>query len=146
MKRTIFMAMLIISIGGINVQCGSKAATSASPNISSLLGQLTNAINPSAFTDAFAGSKSGFLNGLSSVTNAGGIASTVSSLAGFIKPDMFKTGISPQTIADGAGKVASMADATGLLTTFEGGLKPEAFVADWASKRSGWLNALSMLK
>ncbi|HEX6180331.1 MAG TPA: hypothetical protein VFZ47_03750 [Chitinophagaceae bacterium] len=146
MKRTIIIAMLLITIGGTNIQCGSKPATSAAPNISSLLGQLTNAINPSAFTDAFASSKSGFLDGLSNVTNAGGIASTISSLAGFIKPEMFKTGITPQTIADGAGKVASMAEATGLLKNFEGSLKPEAFVSDWASKRSGWLNALDMLK
>ena len=146
MKRTIIIAMLLITVGGTNIQCGSKPATSAAPTISSLLGQLTNAINPSAFTDAFAGSKSGFLNGLSNVTNASGIASTISSLAGFIKPEMFKTGITPQTIADGAGKVASMAEATGLLKNFEGSLKPEAFVGDWASKRSGWLNALDMLK
>ena len=146
MKSTIIIAMLVISIGGVNLQCGSKAATSAAPSISSVLGQLTNAINPAALTDAFAGSKSGFLSGLSGITNAGGIASAISSLAAGIKPDMFKSGITPQTIADGAGKVASMADATGLLQNFEGSLKPEAFVGDWASKRSGWLNALTMLK
>jgi hypothetical protein len=146
MKRTIIIAMLLIAIGGVNIQCGSKPAASSAPNIGSLLGQLTNAINPAAFTDAFAASKSGFLNGLSSVTDAGGIASTVSSLASFIKPDMFKTGLSPQTIADGASKVSSLADASDLLKNFEGGLKPEAFVSDWASKRSGWLNALNMLK
>ena len=145
MKRTIIIAMLLITIGGVNLQCGSKAAGTV-PNIGSLLGQLTNAINPSAFTDAFGGAKSGFMNGLSSVTGASGIASTVSSLAGFIKPEMFKTGLTPQTIADGASKVASMADATGLLKNFEGSLKPEAFVADWASNRSGWLNALNALK
>ena len=146
MKRTIIIAMLLVTIGGVNINCGSKSATSAAPNISSLLGQLVNAISPSALTDAFAGSKSGFLNGLSNITNAGGIASTISSLAGGIKPEMFKTGVTPESIAGAASGVSSMADATGLLKNFEGSLKPEAFVGDWASKRSGWLNALSMLK
>ena len=116
-------------------------------NIAGLITQLTSAIKPSSFTDAWAGGgKDEVMGKAQSASNAGGIASTVSSLAGFIKPSLFKPGSTAASIASTAGKVTTMAQATGLLKSFEGGLKPEAFASGWSGQRSGWLNALSLLK
>ncbi|HKH61947.1 MAG TPA: hypothetical protein VKA49_13995 [Flavitalea sp.] len=74
------------------------------------------------------------------------MASTISSLAGFIKPSLFKPGTTASSIVGAAGKVQTMAQAAGLLRTFEGGLKPETFASGWSGQRSGWLSALNLLK
>jgi hypothetical protein len=39
-----------------------------------------------------------------------------------------------------------MAQATGVLKNLEGGLKPEAFLSGWSTKRTGWLSALNLIK
>jgi len=115
-------------------------------NAGKLLSQLAGAIKPSSFTDAFKGEKSSWLDKAAKVTDPKGIAGSVSSLAGFIKPGMFKQGLNAQSILQTAGKVKSLADASGLLKTFEGALKPDAFTSGWASQKTGWLSALSLLK
>ena len=116
------------------------------PNASGLLKQFTNAIKPASFLDGWKTSKSGFLNEAGKVSGAASLAKTVSSLAGFIKPAMFKDGFNLKGLQQAAGAAKTMSDATGLLTNLEGGLKPEAMVDSWAGKRSGWLSALNLLK
>jgi hypothetical protein len=74
------------------------------------------------------------------------VAGTVSTVANFIKPQMFRQGVSAQSIAGLAGKAKTMSDAAGLLKTFEGDLKPEAFTSSWLGQRSKWLSALNVLK
>jgi len=115
-------------------------------NASRLLSQRVSAIKPSSFTDAFKGEKSNWMDKAAKAVDPKGIAGAVSSLAGFIKPNLFKQGLNPQSILQTAGKVKTMADASGLLKTFEGALKPEAFASGWASQKTGWLSALSLLK
>ena len=81
------------------------------------------------------------------VSDAVSMASTVASLAGFIKPNLFKEGSSAAGILQTANKVKTMTDAAGLLKSFEGGLKPEAFTSAWSGgERSSWLSALNLLK
>ncbi|MFL5809373.1 MAG: hypothetical protein ACJ749_07605, partial [Flavisolibacter sp.] len=74
------------------------------PNAGKLISQLVSAIKPSSFTDAFKGEKSSLLDKAANATDPKGIASAVSSLAGFIKPNLFKGGINPQSIMQTAGK------------------------------------------
>ena len=116
------------------------------PNAGKLISQLVSAIKPSSFIDAFKGEKSNLLDKAAKAIDPKDIAGSVSSLAGFIKPNLFKQGFSAQSILQTAGKVKTMADASGLLKTFEGALKPEAFTGGWASQKTGWLSALSLLK
>ena len=116
------------------------------PNASTLLKQFTNAIKPSSFLDGWKNAKSGFLSDAGKITSAAGLAKSVSSLAGLIKPAMFKDGFSLQSLQQAAGAAKTMKEATGLLTNLEGGLKPEAMTDSWAGKRSGWLSALNLLK
>jgi hypothetical protein len=59
---------------------------------------------------------------------------------------MFKQGSSAKSIMDMGSKVKTMTDAAGLLKSFEGGLKPEAFTSAWSTMRPGWLSALNQLK
>jgi hypothetical protein len=123
----------------------SKENVTYAVNISGLITQLASAIKTCSFTDSWAENKEGVMGKAQSASDPGGIASTISSLAGFIKPSLFKRGTTASSIASTAGKVTTMAQATGLLKAFEGGLKPEAFTSAWSRQRSGWLSALNLL-
>ncbi len=115
-------------------------------NAGQLVTQLINAIKPTSFTSAFTGAKDGILGQASKISSAASLASTVSSLVGYIKPEMFKTGSTAKSLLDMSSKVKTMTDATGLLKDFEGGLKPEALTSNWSASRTGWLTALNQLK
>ena len=115
-------------------------------NAGQLVTQLINAIKPSSFTSAFAGAKDGILGQASKISSAASMASTVSSLVGYIKPDMFKTGSTAQSLLDMGTKAKTMADGASLLKSFEGGLKPEALTSSWSNTRTGWLSALNQIK
>ena len=117
-----------------------------SVNAGKLITQFTNALKPSSFTDAFKSGKGDFVSKAQKVSSAVSMAQTISSLAGFVKPGLFKEGSSAQSIMAAANSVKTMTDAAGLLKTFEGGLKPEAFLSSWTGQRSGWLKALNLLK
>ncbi len=147
-RKAIMLALGLLFISqAIQAQIpGLPKGASSIANAGTLISQLTNAIKPASFTDAWSGSKSGFLGQASKISNAVSMASTISSLAGFIKPAMFKEGSSASTIMSTANKVKTMADAAGLLKSFEGGLKPEALLSSWSGQRTGWLSALNLLK
>lgn len=115
-------------------------------NIGSLLSQFTNAIKPASFTDQWGGAKGNFLSTAGKVKDAVGVGKSIASLAGFIKPDMFKQGFNVQNLISTANTVKTMAQATGVLKNLEGGLKPDAFLSGWNTKRTGWLSALNLIK
>jgi hypothetical protein len=115
-------------------------------NAGQLVTQLINAIKPTSFTSAFAGAKEGILGKAKNIASAADMASTVSSLVGYIKPDMFKTGSTAQSLLDMGTKAKTMADGASLLKSFEGGLKPEALTSSWSNTRTGWLSALNQIK
>jgi len=149
MKKVMFCTLVFmagIASSYAQIPEVSKEKVTSAANISGLITQLTSAIKPSSFTDSWAEGKDGVMGKAQSASDAAGIASTVSSLAGFIKPSLFKPGSTAASIASAAGKVTTMAQATGLLKSFEGGLKPEAFTSGWSGQRSGWLSALNLLK
>src|SRR4051812_30749444 len=79
-------------------------------NAGQLVTQLVNAIKPTSFTSEFAGAKSGILDQASKISSAAGIASTVNSLVGYIKPDMFKTGSTAKSLLDMGSKAKTMAE------------------------------------
>ena len=125
----------------------SKDAIPTALNAGKLITQLTGALKPTSFTDAWTGGKTGFMGKAQKVSDAVSMASTVASLAGFIKPGLFKEGSSAAGMLQTANKVKTMTDAAGLLKSFEGGLKPEAFTSAWSGgERSGWMSALNLLK
>ncbi|HEY6902308.1 MAG TPA: hypothetical protein VI233_16745 [Puia sp.] len=122
-------------------------ASSSAPNPGSLLSQFAGALKPTSFLPSWAsGGKTDWLSAAGKVSNAVSMAKSVSSLTGFIKPDMFKSGFNVGSITQAAGAVKTYSDASGVLKSLEGGLKPEAFLSSWASKRSSWLSALNLLK
>lgn len=121
----------------------SKAGASAG----SLLKQFAGQIKPSSFLSSWAsGGKSKWLSAAGKVSDAAGMAKSVSSLGSFVKPEMFKQGFNLGSITQGASGVKSMSDAGGLLKNLEGGLKPEAFLSSWANKKPAFMSALDMLK
>lgn len=120
------------------------AATTAGPG--KLLTQLAGAIKPTSFLSSWAGSKSSWLSKAGKVTDAVGTAQSVASLAGFVKPDMFKSGFNVSNLIQTANTVKTMSAATGVLKNLEGGLKPEALSDGWNQQRGGWLSALNLLK
>ena len=149
MRTIILLAWgLMLSTHALHAQLPSisKDAVNAAANPGALVSQFTSALKPTSFTDAWSGGKTGFLGKAQKASNAISMASTISSLAGFIKPSLFKEGSSAGSILQTANTVKTMAEATGLLKSLEGGLKPEAFASGWSGQRSGWLSALSLLK
>jgi hypothetical protein len=128
------------------VNKGAVSSAVSAVNPGQLLTQFTSALKPTSFLSSFAGAKDGILGKAQKAASALEIANTVSSLVGYIKPDMFKQGSTAKSLMDMTGKVKTMTDAAGLLKSFEGGLKPEAFTSNWASARPGWLSALNQLK
>ena len=140
------LCIFLLSTGSAQTPKLPTGSVAGVANAGKLLSQLANAIKPSSFTDAFSGEKSNWLASAAKVADPKGIAGSVSSLAGFIKPGLFKQGLNAQSIVKTAGTVKTVAEASGLLKKFEGALKPEAFTSGWASQKTGWLSALSLLK
>lgn len=145
-KNSLAVLLFFMAIPFFGAAQLSLKLPASTPNAGSLLSQFTNAIKPTSFTDAWSSAKSGFLNKLSGVKDAAGLGSGIATLAGFIKPTMFKSGFNVQNLITTAGTVKKLSDAAGLLKNLEGGLKPAALISSWASKRTGWLNALQLIK
>jgi len=125
----------------------SKATSAGASNAGSLLKQFAGAIKPTSFLPSWgSGGKTDWLAAAGKVSSAVSMAKSVSGLAGFIKPDMFKQGFNVGSLTQAAGAVKTYADAGNVLKSLEGGLKPEAMLSSWASKRPAWLSALNMLK
>ncbi|HEY0680433.1 MAG TPA: hypothetical protein VGD17_19255 [Chitinophagaceae bacterium] len=147
--RSHFILLLFLSISlTANAQIDKlpKTNPSSSVNAGKLLTQFANAIKPSALTNEGTSQKGSWISKAQKVSDAVSFASSVSSLAGLVKPGMFKQGINAQTILQTANTVKTMSDAAGLLKTFEGGLKPEALLSSWSKQRGGWLSALNLFK
>lgn len=118
----------------------------ATPNIGNLVSQFTDGINPASFTDKWTDGKAGFLGNAGKIAGAADLGRTITSLAGFLKPSMFKTGFNLQSLLSTASTLKTLTQGASLLKNLEGGLKPEAFASSWASKRSGWISGLDMIK
>lgn len=93
----------------------SKAKTDLSGKASpgKLLTQFANVIKPASFLSSWTGQKSSWLGKAGKITDAIGMAQNISSLAGFIKPDMFKSGFDLNNLLQTAGTVKNIAEATG---------------------------------
>lgn len=147
MRRIIFAATLtLMTLCYYNANAQVPNVSTKHVNAGSLLTQFAKAIKPASFLSSWASGKSGWLSKAAKVVDAPGMASSISSLAGFIKPGMFKSGFNVQQLMSAAGTAKSMADATGLLKNLEGGLKPEAMSSDWGAKKTSWESALALLK
>ncbi|HEX9514498.1 MAG TPA: hypothetical protein VF939_28590 [Puia sp.] len=148
-KASLLLLIMGLTIASTQAQLKdalSKAGVST-PNAGSLLTQFAGAIKPTSFLSGWAsGGKTKWLSAAGKVSDAVSMAKSVSSLSGFIKPDMFKQGFNTASLVQAANAAKTYSDASGVLKNLEGGLKPEALTSSWASKRTGWLNALSLLK
>jgi len=111
-----------------------------------LLTQFGSAIKTTSLLSSFAGQKSGWLAKAGKVADAASMASSVASLAGGIKPEMFKSGFNVNTLISAASTVKTMSAAGGLLKNLSGGLKPEALSSSFAAQKPGGETALSLLK
>ncbi|WP_315819169.1 hypothetical protein [Paraflavitalea speifideaquila] len=146
MKQRLFVLLLITSLGTLTGQAQLKLPKTGLGNIGSLLTQFSGALKPTSLLDSWAGGGKTDWLGLPQGYRWGGLGKSISSLAGFIKPSMFKGGFDVAGLIKTANTVKTISNATGLLKNLEGGLKPEAFSSDWSSKRSGWLSALNLIK
>ena len=128
----------------------TKAKTDATASTASkagkLLTQFGGAIKTTSLLSSFAGQKSGWMAKAGKVADAASMASSVASLAGGIKPDMFKTGFDVKSLISSASTVTTMASAGGMLKNLSNGLKPEALSSSFAAQKPGWETALSLLK
>ena len=141
MKKLLFLLLVI----GFQSQAQLPVSV-AKPDASALLKQLVGGIKPSSFISSFAGEKENWLSKVAKTASVPELAKNIASLGSFIKPSLFKEAFSLKNLEKTAATDKTMADASGLLKSLEGGLKPEALTSDWASIRPGWIKALGLLK
>lgn len=120
---------------------------SVGPKASSLLQQFAGQLKPGSFLTSWAaGGKAKWLSAAGKVKDAMGMAQSVSTLSSFIKPEMAAPGFSLKSIAAGASGAKTYSEAGGLLKNLANGLKPEAFLSSWQSKKPAFMSALDLLK
>ncbi len=153
MKRIISLTSLLLLFVAVQAQlpdaltkAKSDVTTAAGSNAGKLLTQFGSAIKTTSLLSSFAGQKSGWLAKAGKVADAASMASSVATLAGGIKPDMFKSGFNVNSIISAAGTVKTMSSAGGLLKSLSGGLKPEALTSSFTAQKPAWESALSLLK
>ncbi len=153
MKRIICLSLVLSLFVIVHAQIPdaiTKAKTDATASVGSkagkLLTQFGSAIKTTSLLSSFAGQKSGWLAKAGKVADAASMASSVASLAGGIKPAMFKSGFDVKSLISSASTVTTLASAGGLLKNLEGGLKPEAISSSFAAQKPAWETALSLLK
>jgi hypothetical protein len=115
-------------------------------NAGKLLVELINNIKPASMISSFAGKKKDLISSATKATSGPAIAKTISSLAGYIKPGMFKSAFNLKNLQQLASTAKTMADAKGLMKNLEGGIKPEGMAEGWDTKRTNWLSSLDLLK
>lgn len=140
------LLFFLFSVQFASAQLPVKLPVGGSDGIGKMLTQFAGSLQPSAFTPAWGSAKGGVMGILAKVKTAADAGKSIGQLAGFIKPDQYKSGFSVDNLIKTANTVNTLSSAAGLLKTFEGGLKPEAFNSGWSQKRSGWLTALNLIK
>ena len=125
---------------------GIPTLPNAASQAGTVLSQFMKGIKPSSFIDSWAKEKGGWLSAVGKIKDVPGMIKNITSLSKFIKPSMFKSGFSAESLMKTASTAKTMADAGNLLKNLEGGMKPEAMVDGWAGKKNSWLSALNMLK
>lgn len=147
LQKKSLLLLLVMGLTAATAQAQLGGLTGSKPSAGSLLTQFAGALKPTSFLSGWAsGGKTNWLSTASKVTDAVGMASSISSLTSFIKPDMFKQGFNVGSITQAASAVKTFSDAGGLLKNLEGGLKPAAFLSSWATKKPGFMSALNLLK
>ncbi len=151
MKKLLSLSLALFVLLAANAQIPdavTKAASTstAAANAGKLLTQFAGALKTTSLLSSFAGQKAGWLAKAGKVADAVGMAQSVASLAGGIKPEMFKTGFNVSSLISSAATVKTLAGAGGLLKNLSGGLKPEAMVSGWATQKPAWETALGLLK
>ena len=146
-KRKFFSLLLAASLTFASSEAQLPGMPAVGPKASSLLQQFAGQLKPSSFFSSWAtGGKSKWLSTASRVKDAVGMAQSVSLLSSFIKPGMAMQGFSLNSISQGASAVKSYPEASGLLKNLANGLKPEAFLSSWQSKKPAFMSALDLLK
>lgn len=141
------LAVTVLNVIGAQAQLKLPKTGTSPVNIGSLLSQFTDGLKPTSFLDSWAGGgKTDWLSTAAKVTTGSGLGSSIASLAGFIKPNLFKSGFNVASLVKSANTVKTLSSAAGLLKNLEGGLKPEAFTSAWSSQRPTWLSALNLIK
>lgn len=124
----------------------TDATTSTASKAGQLLTQFAGALKTTSLLSSFAGQKSGWMAKAGKVADAASMASSVATLAGGIKPSMFKSGFDVNSLISSASTIKTMASAGGMLKSLSGGLKPEALSSTFAAQKPAWETALGLLK
>lgn len=142
---TLLVSCLVFALSG-SAQLFVKPADNATPTETGTAGakivQLVNAIRPASFQPSFKKEKTAFLSAAAASNDAPSMARNLSRLAGFIKPEKFKPGISRETIVKKAAAISTLAQAKALLIDMEADLQPKALADIWQLERGTWMSDL----
>ncbi len=111
-----------------------------------VLVQFTNGLNPASFVTSFPKEKNAFITKTSKINTPQDFAKSVSILAGYIKPDMFKSDFNVSQFKNQSLKVKTTQEAGDLIKNLEKNLKPIAFSGVWNLQKKGWVDNVNNLK
>jgi len=116
-------------------------------NIGSLIGQLTSNISDNALTDAFKKNKAGFINSLSSVSDAAGASTALQKLQGGLLPTAMGAGWSKvkDTWLKDTKAANSLKGVASAASTLESNISSKFFKSSWASAKPTWEAGLKAL-
>lgn len=151
-RRLISILVLICSFycsqGQLNLNPDSNNIQVNDPSVlpAKLYGQLANAIKPSSFLSASQNDGKTLQVIAGNANDPAGIAKDLASLAGYIKPDLFKSSFNVAGFRSGASAVTTSGQIAGMLKNFESGIKPAALLGIWKMQKSAWTNDINNLK
>ncbi|CAN5377437.1 hypothetical protein BH11BAC2_BH11BAC2_08200 [soil metagenome] len=155
MKKTLLILVLFLAsifdaeaqLNKANQAAGSEMRATL-PSAGSLLMELANNLDSSAFSDNWGSVKDTWMNDASKVTNPVELGKLTSALIENVKPTAFtdkfnkdKSGFMKSTTSPN-----NLNDIGLLFEKLQVGLKPTSFLPQWASKSNDWLQAIKLLK
>src|SRR5882757_3829958 len=104
LRKKSLLLFLVMGLTAATSQAQLSGLDGGKPSPASLLKQFAGALKPTSFLSSWAGGgKTNWLSAASKVSDAVGMASSISYLTSFIKPDMFKQGFNVGSITQAAG-------------------------------------------
>lgn len=125
----------------------SGISNSTLTNPSTLLSQLTGAINTEAFTENFKSGKVAWEKKNNSANSAAGWAGSLMGLQRGLNENAMTSGWGAvkEKWLKGVQAATTVQEVANLAAQLEGNINPKLLNADWASQRSTWLSAIKAL-
>jgi hypothetical protein len=129
------------------------AHSMSASSVGSVISQLANNLQPSAFTDDWGKAKESWMKSVSALKpmDVAGGASAISTLVNNLKPATLTSEFSKskEDFMVNVKNAKTVSDIASLLKSLSAGINPSAFTADWSKNKATWMqnvNSLASMK